>query len=192
MQTFLIVGLGNYPSQYNNTKHNVGFSVVDNLCKELNISLKEEKFNGLFTKINIEDKTFIIAKPLTLMNLSGNFVSQICNFFKIDNKDVVVVHDDADSKIGLLKFRQDGSSGGQNGVKDIINKLSTEDFIRIKIGIGRPNNKNISLADYVLSKFDNEQMSVINNVINQATNALIEYMNGLSLDKVINKFTIRV
>jgi PTH1 family peptidyl-tRNA hydrolase len=130
----LIVGLGNYPKEYEFTRHNAGFLAIDDFCKKNLLELKTEKFNGLYVKTD----SYIISKPLTFMNNSGDFVREIVKFFKIDIKDILIITDDIDSNFGSLKFRSNGSSGGQNGLKDIFNKLGTEEIKRIKIGTGRP------------------------------------------------------
>jgi PTH1 family peptidyl-tRNA hydrolase len=192
MTTYLIVGLGNYPEQYHQTKHNVGFMAIDRLCKSLSIDLTNDKFNGRFIKVNVEDNQFIIAKPYTYMNLSGDFVNAICQFYKILPEHILVISDDADNSIGTIRIRNSGSSGGQNGLKDIINKLGTTNFNRVKIGIGRPNNKKMTLADYVLAPFNNSEKSVVTKTIDKVVELLIDYMNGSSVDVLMNRYNITV
>ncbi|MDR2369435.1 MAG: aminoacyl-tRNA hydrolase [Mycoplasmataceae bacterium] len=192
MSIYMIVGLGNYPEQYRNTKHNVGFMVIDKLCQSLSLELTNHKFNGYFVKVAVETQQFIIAKPYTYMNLSGDFVKDICQFYQIPPQNILVIHDDADSNIGTIRVRSSGSSGGQNGIKDIINKLNTDNFNRVKIGIGRSNNRNISLADYVLTPFGNIEKSVINQVIGKAVELLIDFMNGASVQDLMNHYNITV
>ncbi|MDR3257562.1 MAG: aminoacyl-tRNA hydrolase [Mycoplasmataceae bacterium] len=192
MKYTLIVGLGNYSPQYTKTRHNIGFMVVDKLCSDLKISLSDEKFKGRYVKVQVEDKTFIIAEPLTFMNLSGDFVSNICNFYKINHRDIILISDDADNKVGTLRIRDGGSSGGQNGAKDIINKLGTDQIARIKLGIGRPADKRIDLANYVLSEFNKEEKPVIGKTIDKAVEALVDYMNGTNISTLMNKYNISV
>ena len=188
MNKKLIVGLGNYTSEYRNTRHNVGFDAVDSLCESLNCGLSYEMFNGLFGKVIIKNVEYFIAKPLTFMNLSGEFVSQISNYLKINVNDIVVICDDVNINLGKLRIRKSGSSGGQKGLKNIIEKLKSEDFTRIRIGIGKPNNKKISLADYVLSKFSRDEKPIIKQTIDTATNILIEYLNHNNLDELMNRY----
>jgi PTH1 family peptidyl-tRNA hydrolase len=188
MSIKIIVGLGNYPEQYAKTRHNIGFMVIDKLCQQFNLVLSNEKFNGRFNKTQVGADTYIVAEPLTYMNLSGDFVSAICGFYKINHRDILIVSDDADNKIGSLRLRSGGSSGGQNGVKDIINKLGTDQIARLKLGIGRPNDKNIDLASYVLSEFHVDEKQLINKVIHQATEVLVDYIHGEQIGALMNKY----
>lgn len=146
----LIVGLGNYGKEYENTRHNIGFKAIDLFAGKLGVELNNEKFKGVFYK----GDGFILAKPLTYMNLSGEFVQPLAAFFKIEPQDILVIYDDMDLPIGELRFRIKGSSGGQNGIKNIINLMGTEDIPRLKIGIGRPQHGSV---DHVLGKFTAEE-----------------------------------
>jgi PTH1 family peptidyl-tRNA hydrolase len=186
----LIVGLGNFPKEYEQTRHNIGFAVIDKLCNELSLNLNEDKYNGHFTKVTVEGTTFIIAKPWTYMNLSGDFIKPIMDFYKITPDNLLVVADDADTNVGTIHIKKHGSSGGQNGLKDIISKINTDKFSRIKIGIGRPKNQNIDLAAHVLGKFGNDEKISIAHVIKQVVQAIIEYMNGSSIETITNKYTV--
>lgn len=182
----LIVGLGNPGREYENTKHNVGFMFIDYFCQKNNIELKELKFSGIYSKIKMNGEEIIIAKPLTYMNLSGEFVSKIMNFFKINYEDLIVIHDDLDCEIGKIKIKQKGSSGGQNGLRNIISHLKTENIKRIKIGIGRPKN-NINIKDYVLSKLTFEEKNAIFSNFNNICE-IIEDFTQNNLIKAMNKF----
>lgn len=184
----LIVGLGNFPRQYNNTRHNIGFKVIDNLIERLNTTLSYEMFNGVFAKVFVEDNECFIAKPLTYMNLSGEFVSQLVKYLKIDISDIVIICDDINLDVGKIRIRKSGSSGGQNGLKNIIDKLATEDFKRIRLGVGKPTNARINLADYVLSKFDEKEKSVVDQVINKTSNIIIEYLQNNKIDDLMNNY----
>ncbi|MDR0675303.1 MAG: aminoacyl-tRNA hydrolase [Mycoplasmataceae bacterium] len=192
MTTYLIVGLGNYPEQYHKTKHNIGFMVIDKLSQALSLELTNNKFNGRFTKVIVEDRQYIIAKPYTYMNLSGDFVRDICRFYQVELSNILVLSDDADNNIGTIRIRKEGSSGGQNGLKDIINKLNSSQFNRIKIGIGRPTNKKISLADYVLAPFSNLEKNVVDKTINKVVEILIDFMNGFSIAELMNHYNITI
>jgi PTH1 family peptidyl-tRNA hydrolase len=188
MSIKLVVGLGNYPIEYHETKHNIGFMIIDEVCSELKLTLDQDKYQGLFTKIKTDKDEIIIAKPQTFMNLSGDFVQAITHFYKIKSEDILIISDDVDLSVGSIRIKPNGSSGGQNGVKDIINKLGTENIPRIKLGIGRPTNKNIMIANHVLSKFTTEERVIINKTVKQAAYAVIKYMNGTSIAKLMNEY----
>jgi PTH1 family peptidyl-tRNA hydrolase len=184
------VGLGNYPEQYHQTRHNVGFMVIDKLCKALSLELTNHKFNGKFIKVQVEGNQFIIAKPYTYMNLSGNFVSEIIKFYQVKPQNIMVISDDADNKVGTIRIRAEGSSGGQNGLKDIIAKINTTNFNRIKIGIGRPSNNLMNLADYVLSPFNKTELPTIDKVLNKVVEALIDFINSTSIKELMNRYNV--
>ncbi len=184
----LVVGLGNFPSQYDNTKHNVGFIVVDAWLKKNNTFLDENKFNGWFKKINNKNgEPFIIAKPYTYMNLSGQFVQQIANFYKIDHKDILIIADDLDTDLGNIRIRLKGSSGGHNGIKNIIELLGTEDIKRVRVGIGKPNDKS-QVINYVLSKFTNDELTKIDPCINNVIKIIDDFVNDVDFDRIMNKY----
>lgn len=185
MEKYLIVGLGNPGIEYENTKHNVGFKCIDALCSELKIKLETNKFQGIYNVYNFDDKQFFISKPLTYMNNSGIFVNEISKFYKIDKKNIVVIYDDIDTEIGKIRVKLKGSSGGQNGMKNIISLMGSEDIKRIRIGIGKPK---YDLAKYVLSKFEIQDLVNIQMAINNAKNAIISFINGNSFEKIMNNF----
>lgn len=173
----IIVGLGNPGENYQKTRHNIGFLVLDNLGSEW-----QEKFDALMCKTSINGNDVVLVKPQTFMNLSGKAVSQIMNFYKTSN--LIVIHDEMDIDAGLIKVSKQKNSGGHKGVQSIIDLIGTNDFIRIRIGIGRP--KNIG-ADHVLSNPSEEEQEAINKGIKDATNALKEIiLNGY--DKTANKY----
>ena len=145
----MIVGLGNPEKKYEETRHNVGFKLVDKLCERFGTNLNEHKFHSLFTGVNMGEEKIILAKPLTYMNNSGLAVREISNYFKIDIGDIYVVYDDISIDLGSIRIRKKGSAGGHNGIKSIINHLSSMDFPRIKIGVGEKP-LHMDLADYVL------------------------------------------
>lgn len=184
----LIVGLGNFPSEYNNTKHNVGFMVIDTWLQKHETFLNKNEFNGWFCKLsNKNGEQFIIAKPYTYMNLSGQFVQQIAKFYKIDPKDILIISDDLDTDIGNIRVRLKGGSGGHNGIKNIIELLHTEEIKRIRIGIGRPVDKS-SVINYVLSKFTNDELVKINASIEIATNIINDFIDNVGFEKIMNKY----
>lgn len=166
----IIIGLGNPGDKYKNTRHNVGFMVVDALAEKLNVQFDHKLKTGVYAKY----QDLIIAKPLTYMNNSGFFVAELLNFYKENIKNVVVVYDDLDFPVGQAVMRIKGSSGGQNGMKSIIEQVGTTEIKRLKIGIGREGDA----ASYVLSLFSQEQKNKINKVINQAVEILMFYYSN--------------
>ncbi len=152
----LIVGLGNPGKEYENTRHNAGFSVLDSYLGNVKWS---KKFNGLYYETNINNQKYIFLKPQSYMNLSGGVVKSFVDYFNIDIKDILVIQDDLDLPVGKFRIKKNSSSGGHNGIKDIINNLGTNSFIRIKIGMGH--DKNIDTKDYVLGKLSKEDKNKI-------------------------------
>ncbi len=156
---FLIVGLGNIGKEYELTRHNIGFMIIDKLCEEFNISLDKENLTSYYGIGYIKGEKVILVKPKTFMNLSGNALVEIMNYYKIDLEDLVIIYDDIYLDTGKIRIRTRGSHGGHNGIKDIINKINGNKFKRIRIGIGE--NKNIDLSNYVLSRFTDEEMNIL-------------------------------
>jgi PTH1 family peptidyl-tRNA hydrolase len=171
----LIVGLGNPTKEYENTRHNVGFMVMDALAKEYNVSITTAKFKGEYVKFKYKGEDIIFLKPMTYMNLSGESVGAIMKFFKIDVDDLLVIYDDLDMPTGKLRLRESGSAGGHNGIKSIISHVGTQNFKRIRVGIDR--SPRIPVIDYVLGKFTNEQKPLIDEGINNAIKAIDIYLN---------------
>lgn len=157
----IIVGLGNPTKEYEGTRHNIGFSVIDQLAKEYNISMTEKKFKAICGKGIIGGEKIILVKPQTYMNLSGESVIEVVNFFKCDpEEDLIVIYDDIDLDVGRLRIRAKGSAGGHNGMKNIIAHIGTDVFARIRVGVGaKP--KDWDLADYVLGHFPKEDLAMI-------------------------------
>ena len=182
----LIVGLGNPGENYDLTRHNVGFMAVDNILSKLKLELNSTNFNGQYVKFKYMQEDWIIAKPLTYMNLSGSFIQKIMHYYKININDLCVISDDLDLSVGTFKFKTTGSSGGHNGLKDIINCLQSEDFKRFKIGIGK--DRNMQTSDYVLQKIPKIEKEKIDEVINKITDMLIELMQNKPLSILINKY----
>ncbi|MDU5722675.1 MAG: aminoacyl-tRNA hydrolase [Clostridium butyricum] len=172
---FLIVGLGNPGSQYEDTRHNIGFKVVDNIAKEYNIEINRQKFKGMCGEGFINGEKVILLKPTTYMNLSGESVREVVDFYKLSNDDVLVIYDDISLDVGRLRIREKGSAGGHNGIKSIIAHLGTDIFPRIKVGVGQPN---VDLVNYVLGKFTKEEMEVLNESIDASTKAAKEIISN--------------
>ncbi len=167
----LIVGLGNPTAKYDRTRHNVGFEVIDQLSKEYNISVDTAKHKGLYGKGRIEGQTVILLKPMTYMNLSGESVVAVANYFKIEAEDIIVIYDDINLDVGRLRIREKGSAGGHNGIKNIITHLGTDAFPRIRVGVGMKPPK-MDLADYVLSHFTKEEQIAMESGYDKACKAL--------------------
>lgn len=165
----LVVGLGNPGREYAHTHHNMGFDVVDKFADSLGVSFDREGFKGIYAKAKYFDHDIIILKPQTYMNLSGESVVQVLNFFKISIDEMIVVFDDMDIPVGHLKLKIKGSSGGHNGIKSIINSIGTDEFKRIKVGIGKAEH---DVIDYVLTKPSKEDEAFLQEAQNNAVDAL--------------------
>ncbi|WP_438341515.1 aminoacyl-tRNA hydrolase [Mycoplasma sp. 3341] len=165
----LIVGLGNPGKEYEHTRHNVGFDVIDILASRLQAPAFREKFKGEYSKTD----DYILAKPLTFMNSSGDFVKALMQFYKINIDDLIVVYDDMDHAVGKAVIKTSGSAGGHNGLDDIIQKLGTKEIKRLKIGIGRPIG---NLKNYVLNRFSPEQDKIVRQVMEKSAQVLETYI----------------
>lgn len=166
----LIIGLGNPGKEYVGTRHNVGFQAIDTIGEAYNISVNKSKFRAFFGEGMIGDSKVILIKPQTYMNLSGESIKPFISWYKVDPKDVLIIYDDVSLAPGILRIREKGSAGGHNGIKSIIQHLGMDEFQRIKIGIGEKP-QNWDLADYVLSRFTNPEMKMIDKAIKDAADA---------------------
>ena len=184
---YLIVGLGNPGRQYEATRHNMGFDTVDCLIEKHNVPQGGVKFNAMYGKGIIGGDKAILMKPLSFMNLSGGPVRDMVNFFKIDpEKELIVISDDIDLEPGQLRIRKQGSAGGHNGLKDIIQKLGTQNFVRIKIGVGaKP--QGWDLADHVLSRFPDSERKLADEAIREAADA-VEKIIAQGPDAAMNEY----
>ncbi|GAA0726062.1 aminoacyl-tRNA hydrolase [Clostridium malenominatum] len=165
---FLIVGLGNPGKEYANTRHNVGFDAVDLIANRYNVDINRLKFRGMYGEGNIGGNKVILLKPTTFMNLSGESVREVVNFYKIKNENIIVLYDDVDLEVGRIRIRAKGSSGGHNGIKSIIYHLGTEDFPRIKIGVGKAER---DMVNHVLGRFSKEDREIVDKCIKVCTDA---------------------
>lgn len=177
----LVVGLGNPGKEYENTRHNVGFDVIDSYLKMKNIDIKKDKFNGLYVETNVNSEKVIFLKPQKYMNLSGEVVRKYIDFFKIKPEDILVIHDDLDQTLGKIKLKQNSSSGGHNGIKNIELHLGTKNYKRLKIGIS--NDKTIDTKNYVLGKINKEERKILDESIDKCMNIINDYfqMNFIDL-----------
>ena len=172
----LIIGLGNPGKEYDKTRHNIGFEAIDAIANAHNISVNKSKFKGLFGEGFIGTSKVILVKPQTYMNLSGESITAFISWYKVDPKDILVIYDDVSLSLGLLRIRQKGSAGGHNGIKSIIQHHGTNEFQRIKIGVGEKP-QGWDLADYVLSRFSNSEMKLMDTTMEDvagATQMIIE------------------
>ena len=185
-EIFLIAGLGNPGSKYENTRHNVGFDTIDYLSGKLNIRLSKIGFKGLYGEGDVDGVRIILLKPQTFMNLSGDSIRDIAAWYKLPMERLLVVYDDIDLEPGKIRVRPKGSSGTHNGMKSIIYQLQSDAFPRIRIGIGRAPER-WDLADYVLSKFSKEDREVINGSIEKAAQAAITIVRN-GVEKAMNSF----
>jgi peptidyl-tRNA hydrolase, PTH1 family len=182
----LFIGLGNPGSRFDGTRHNIGFEVIDTLSDSLNIPLQQTKFKGIYGTGNINGEKVFLLKPLTYMNLSGECIGPFMDYFQIPLEDMIVVYDDLDTIPGKLRLRTKGSAGGHNGIKSMIAHLGTQEFKRIRFGIGRPTNQQ-PVPDFVLNRFSKEESVDIEHGIDRSVKACEAFLET-SFDKVMNKF----
>ena len=184
---FLIVGLGNPENEYANTRHNMGFDTVNKLAKQYKIEFNKNKFKGIYGTGMIENEKVILLKPQTYMNLSGESIIETMHFYKIDLENLIVIYDDMDVEPGKIKIRKKGGAGSHNGMKSVIQYLQSEDFTRIRVGIGTPVYKN-DMINYVIGKIVSEEEKEILEVgKNKAKEAIIEMIKN-GIDSAMNKF----
>ncbi len=178
---WLIAGLGNPGSQYQLTRHNIGFMAIDALalCFELSRFVEEKK--SLVGKIKIKNEPLLLVKPQTFMNLSGESVRALADYYKIALDHILIVHDDIDQQYLSMKFQKGRGAGGHNGVKSLIEQFGTNDFARLKLGVGRPTIPQMNVADWVLKPFSNEEMPQLTNFIQKSTEAIETFvLSGLN------------
>lgn len=184
---FIIAGLGNPTSQYEGTRHNIGFDVMDALAEKYNISISEKKHKALCGKGVIEGEKVLLVKPQTYMNLSGESIAEILNYYKLDaEEDFLVVFDDISLAPGNIRIRKKGSAGGHNGIKSIISHLGHDAFLRIKIGVGEKP-RGYDLADYVLGHFEGEDKEKMEEAYEKAVQAVRMALHG-DVCEAMNQF----
>ena len=182
----MVIGLGNPGKKYENTRHNIGFQAIDKLAIQLNAPPMQSKFNGMYTVIHRPEGKVMLVKPLTFMNLSGECVRPLMDYYDVAVEDIIVLYDDLDFAPGELKLRQKGSAGGHNGIKSLIAHLGTDQFKRIRLGIGRPTN-GMKVADYVLSDFSKEETLEIQAMIDKSADACAKWLQTPFLE-VMNAY----
>ena len=172
-ESWLIVGLGNPGKEYERTRHNAGFRAVDLLASKLGCKIDKSKFQGLYGQVNYGGKKLMLLKPLTYMNLSGRSVLQLSAYFNIPPQRIIVMFDDISLEPGRLRIRADGSAGGHNGIKSIIQEVGSQAFPRVKIGVGAKPNPEYDLADWVLSTFSAKEEKALAVALENAADAAL-------------------
>ena len=176
-ESWLIVGLGNPGSQYARTRHNCGFRAIDMLAEKLCVKIDRLKFQGLYCQTNYNGKKLFLLKPQTYMNLSGRSVLQLSAYFNIPPQRIIVMFDDISLAPGVLRVRQEGSAGGHNGIKSIIQELGSQNFPRVKIGVGAKPNDEQDLADWVLSSFSSSEEKALAVALEDAGSAALSIID---------------
>lgn len=185
---FVFAGLGNMGSKYERTRHNVGFDTIDFLAVQYRINNFKSKHKSLIADGVIQGQKALLVKPQTYMNNSGEAIREIIDYYKVPHENLVVIYDDADLDIGRLRIRAKGSSGTHNGMRSILSHVKTEDFPRIRIGIGKAPDK-MGLADFVLSRFSDEERKLVNVAIENAARAAVT-MVCASVEIAMSKYNI--
>ena len=183
---YLIVGLGNPENEYKNTRHNMGFDTINVLAEKHNIQMNKSKFDAITGDGQIEGEKVILVKPQTFMNLSGKSVIQFFNFYKVDIEHLIVIYDDMDVDIGKIKIRKKDGPGSHNGMKSLVNELNSQDFPRVRVGIGKPKFNN-DMINYVIGSIPEEEKTILNESTKQAAEAVLEILKN-GIDMAMNKF----
>jgi peptidyl-tRNA hydrolase, PTH1 family len=183
---YLIVGLGNPGREYRETRHNIGFMLLDRLTRRLNVRFTRMQSKALVAQTVFEERRIILAKPQTFMNLSGQSVQGLLHFYKLPLENLLIAHDDLDLPLGTIRIRPDGRSAGQKGMTSTIDRLGTDEFPRLRLGIGRPPGQ-MQAPDYVLQNFSEIELTVINETLNRAVEAGLAWVTE-GLDAAMNKY----
>lgn len=185
--SWLVVGLGNPGDQYENTRHNAGFQVIDALADRGNFPVQRLKFHALTNTATVGGQGVLVMKPVTYMNLSGQAVGEAARFYKISPDHVLVISDDVDLPLGKLRIRKGGSAGGHNGLKSIIQHLGTDQFPRLKVGVGGKPHPDYDMADWVLGKLQGEDKKIMDDAAVRAAQA-VECLLSQGIDRAMNQF----
>jgi PTH1 family peptidyl-tRNA hydrolase len=184
---FIVVGLGNPGVQYENTRHNAGFLAISAMEKKYNFSVTSHKFKALVGNTVIGGKSCLVMKPETYMNLSGDAVAAAADFYKIPVENIIVIFDDISLEPGFMRVRRKGSAGGHNGIKSIIAQCGSENFPRVKIGVGKKPHPDYNLADWVLSRFSDEDLKTLEDVTAKTCEAVELIVQG-KISEAMNRF----
>lgn len=183
---YLIVGLGNPEPEYSKTRHNMGFDVINQIAKKYGIELTRTKFNGIYGSGTIEGEKVTLLKPQTFMNLSGESIKPFVDFYKIPLENVLVIYDDMDIEIGSIKLRKKGGPGTHNGAKSVVHELASEEFPRVRVGIGKPVDE-YDAIDYVIGKIDDNTYEKLEEGIKKAADSVSEFIKN-GIDAAMNKY----
>lgn len=173
----IIVGLGNPGEKYSKTRHNIGWLFIDYLSKIYNVDVTKSNCDALTGETKINGEKIVFAKPITFMNLSGNSVSKLKKWYKVENKDIIIIFDDIDIPFGTFRYREKGSGGSHNGMKNIVQMLSSEEIPRIRIGLGGLKYEKQDMADFVLQKFKPSELEKLDEVFYEASKKIDEFIN---------------
>lgn len=184
---YLIAGLGNPGTKYEMTRHNIGFHTIDYIADELGVKVKKLKYKALYGECEINGEKVLLVKPQTFMNLSGESIVEFVKFFKIPVENVIIISDDIALDTGRIRVRGKGSAGGHNGLKSIIYMLNSDEFCRVRIGVGAPEHKDYELADFVLGKFAKDEIPVLEDAIIKAYKAVKEII-ARGYESAMNKY----
>ena len=184
---YLIVGLGNPGKEYDMTRHNIGFHTIDYIADELGVRVKKLKYKAIYGECVINGEKVLLVKPQTYMNLSGESISEFVKFFKIPINNVIIISDDIALETGRIRIRKKGSAGGHNGLKNIIYMLNSEEFNRIRIGVGAPSHPDYDLKDFVLGRFSKDEIPVLEDSIIKSYKAVKEII-ARGADSAMNKY----
>ena len=176
--SFVIVGLGNPGNQYLHTRHNTGFLAIDYICKKYGAKVNKASFKGLVGEAEIAGKRVLLVKPQTFMNHSGECVQEVLNYYRLTTENLIVIYDDTSFEVGRLRVRGDGSAGGHNGIKSLIEQLGTKVFPRVKVGVGQKPHPDYDLASWVLSEFSQKELEALPAVFEIAVQGIEKILNG--------------
>ncbi len=188
---YVVLGIGNPGKKYEGTRHNIGFIALDYMESKYNIKINKIKHKALIGEGNIGGEKVVLAKPQTYVNLSGESLREICAFYKIPPENVIVIHDDVSLDVGKIRIRKKGSDGGHNGIKSIIYHLKSDEFVRIKLGVGEAP-EHYDLADWVLGKFSKEEITHMSCAVDAIVEEAIPMILGGNVDGAMNSFNGKV
>ena len=183
---YLVVGLGNPENEYAHTRHNMGFDTINQIAKNNNIQITKNKFKGLCESTIIQNQKVILLKPQTYMNLSGESVKEVAEFYNLKPEEIIVIYDDIDIEKGHIKIRKKGGAGSHNGMKSVVEELQSTDFARIRVGIGQPEFKS-DMINYVIGKVSQEEQEILQQGVEKAAKAVEEILKN-GIDIAMNKF----
>lgn len=183
---FLVAGLGNPGPEYENTRHNIGFGVLDRLAERFNTEITKSGYSSLYAEVTYSENKIFLLKPQTFMNNSGRAVSEIKKFFKIPTKNLIIIYDELDLPLGSFKIKSGGGAAGHNGIRSILNSLGDDKFTRIRFGIGKPSSREKTVS-HVLSRFSKDENHIVDDMIDKAGEAVMEIIDN-GVNSAMNKF----